>query len=163
MSVLAHGGTGIINTWGFAYVGGIVGLFSVSLLYVKSKVSTSNRDTPGRAGLASLGPVVILVGGICGVSLGLGTATILNNQLDGDVEVSEVVAALCERRAAPLDFDDGELHADIEHLIDDLDAPGARAAHQAAHDIAPSDPTQSIDHLIDELVNAGRADTSCTD
>lgn len=163
VSLLAHGGTGIINTWGFAYVGGVIGLFTVSLLYVKSKLTTNDRSQ--RAGLASLGPVAILIGGLCGVSLGLGTATILDSQLDDDVEASEVVAALCERRAAQPDFDDGELHDDIEHLIDDLDAPSARAAHQTAHDVAPSDTATSVGRLIDELVTAanGNADAFCTD
>lgn len=127
VSVLAHRGAGIINTWGFAYVGGVIGLFSVSLLYVKSKLAANERSRT--AGLASLGPVVIVVGGLCGVSLGLGIATILDSLLEDDeVEASEVDAALCDRRAEQPGFDDGDLHVDIEHLIDDLDAAVARAA-----------------------------------
>ena len=43
MSVLVHG-TGIINTWGVAYFGGVIGLFSVSLLDVRNKLATSGRS-----------------------------------------------------------------------------------------------------------------------
>lgn len=163
MSVLAHGGAGIINTWGFAYVGGVIGLFSVSLLYVKSKLATNERSRT--AGLASLGPVVVVVGGLCGVSLGLGIATILDSLLEDDeVEASEVVAALCERRAEQPGFDDGDLHDDIEHLIDDLDAAVARAAHAAAHDAGPSDSAASVGRLIDEIVTAANGRTApCID
>ncbi len=167
VSVLAHGGTGIVNTWGFAYVGGIVGLFTMSLLYVKRKVSASTSDTGVVTGLASLGPIVVVVGGVCGASFALGAATIVDSRLSSDVDASEVVAALCEGRGESRDFDDGELHDDIEHLIDDLDAPNARTAHQAAHDGIPSNPaltSQSIDQLINELVDAADddVDTSCT-
>ena len=163
MSVLAHGGAGIINTWGFAYVGGVIGLFSVALLYVTGKLATNERSRT--AGLASLGPVVIFVGGLCGVSLGLGIATIIASQLEDDVEANEVVAAPCERRAEQPDFDDGDLHDDIEHLIDDLHASDARAAHQTAHDAEPSDTATSVGHLIDELVTVANGTTvrACTD
>jgi hypothetical protein len=94
MSVLAHGSTGLINTWGFAYVGGIVGLFVVSLLYVKARVelrtSPSGRVSVGQL-IAAIGPIAIVVGGVCGVSLGLGLANVLESQFSDDAEVIVVV------------------------------------------------------------------------
>ncbi len=93
MSVLAHGSAGLINTWGFAYVGGIVGLFVVSLLYVKARVEP--RTPSGRASIgqliAAIGPMAIVVGGVCGVSLGLGLANVLESQFSDDAESIVVV------------------------------------------------------------------------
>ncbi len=49
MSLLARASAGVINTWGFAYVGGIVGLFNVSLLSVEERVEANTRRPPATA------------------------------------------------------------------------------------------------------------------
>ena len=43
MNLLGHSGADLINTWGFAYVGGVIGLFSLSLLYVKAPPAEAAR------------------------------------------------------------------------------------------------------------------------
>jgi hypothetical protein len=104
MSLLAHGGAGIINTWGFAYVGGIIGLFGASLLYVNAKVNR-RADVPPNSttsAIVSLGPAVIVVGGVCGVSLGLGFGGLLNSALIEDADVEAVLTELCDRRSSQL-------------------------------------------------------------
>lgn len=166
MTVLAHTGAGLINTWGFAYVGGIIGLFSVSLLYVKGKVAerSSLAGQPSkRSGLAALGPGVIVVGGVCGVSFGLGTGSLLERQFFDDVEVSSVVERLCETSYDPLVVDQA-LHDDIGHVADDLDAATARGVHRELHDgnLQAEERNLLVDRLISELTAAdGNQIASC--
>ena len=169
MSLLAHGAAGLINTWGFAYVGGIVGLFSVSLLYVKGKVvdeQITNERAGRRSKLAALGPGVIAVGGVCGVSFGLGTAGVLDRIVDDHVEVSEIVAELCSRPTELTLKMDDDLHDDIDHAIDDLDATAAGGAHRELHadNLTEPDRTALVDRLVNELSEAnGTPVTSCDD
>lgn len=151
MMLLAHIDAGIINTWGFAYVGGIIGLFSVSLLYVKAKIverSNGAGETTKRSSLSVLGPGVIAIGGVCGVSLGLGTAGVLERAVGDDVDVSSVVLRLCDPADEPI-VEDQDLHEDIEHAVDDLDAVAARAVHSELH---AEGPTTNPDSLVDRLV-----------
>lgn len=161
MSLLAHGGTGLINTWGFAYVGGIIGLFSVSLLYVKGKVSehsSSAGQSPRRSALAALGPGVIVVGAVCGVSFGLGAAGVLERQFVDDIEPADVVARLC-RSDSDAGAETEVLHDDIEHVIDDLEAVAASGVHAELHDerLRAPDRARLIDRLVTELTDADRS------
>ena len=169
--MLAHGSTEAINTWGFAYTGGIMGLFVLSLLYVKTRVT--RRAEPERPvtmadGIASFGPSVIAVGGVCGVSLGLGIATVLGTVFVNDDVVDDVLIALCDLRGAePVELS-ADLHDDVEHAVDDLDAPAASAAHRALHEAAPpatstdTEWTDAIDQLFITLAAAdSRSATTC--
>lgn len=173
VSLLAHGGAGAINTWGFAYVGGDHGLFSMSLLYVKAKVAPP-VTTPGRVPIshrvAAIGPVAIMIGGVCGVSFGLGLAGVLDGQFFVTAEVSEVVDDLCELRTPPAGPLRSELHDDINHVITDLDVADAEAAHLSLHAAAASSATpqpewhRAIDDLVDLLNRAdGSPQQSCAD
>lgn len=162
MTILAHLDAGLINTWGFAYVGGIIGLFTVALLYVKGTVgdgSSGAGNGAPQSSLALLGRGVIVVGGLCGVSLGLGIAGLLERAFVDDIDVSSVVQRLCEPGA-----EDRDLHDDIEHAIDDLDAEAARAAHRDLHagpTIGP-DFDMSVDRLVMALTSAdGNTVESC--
>lgn len=154
MTILAHLDAGLINTWGFAYVGGIIGLFTVALLYVKGTLgdgSSRAGDGAPRSTLAVFGRGVIVVGGLCGVSLGLGLAGLLERAFVDDVDVSSVVQRLCEPGA-----EDRDLHDDIEHAIDDLDAEAVRAAHRDLHagpSIGPEFEA-SVDRLVMALTAA---------
>ena len=166
MTLLAHGGAGVVNTWGIAYTCGIIGLFSVSLLYVKGKV-TERTAVDGtvskRSLLAAIGPGAIAVGGVCGVSIGLGIAGIAESFFDHDVEVTEVVAELCQTSYGPAAID-GALHDDIEHVIDDLDDEASRTIHQQLHDdpVTGDEALVVVDRLIVALTVAdGQPATSC--
>lgn len=166
MTLLAHAGAGLINTWGFAYVGGIIGLFSVSLLYVKGKV-TEQSSTAGqpskRSGLAALGPGVIVIGGVCGVSFGLGTGSLLERQFFDDVEVSSVIERLCQTPYDPAVANQA-LHDDIGHVADDLDAATARGVHRELHDenLQAAERNLLVDRLVNELTAAdGNQIASC--
>lgn len=154
MSLLGHAAAGVINTWGFAYVGGIIGLFSVSLLYVKGKVDerpSTSRRSPKRSRLAALGPGVIVVGGLCGVSFGLGVASALERQFVDDIDVSDVVSRLCASDPGKLVETDA-LHDDIEHVVDDLDLVSASGVHSDLHDErSPADRELLVDRLVAEL------------
>ncbi|MEP1122804.1 MAG: hypothetical protein ABJH68_02800 [Ilumatobacter sp.] len=166
MTLLAHAGAGLINTWGFAYVGGIIGLFSVSLLYVKGKVTegSSIAGRPSRrSGLAVLGPGVIVVGGVCGVSFGLGAGSLLERQFFDDVEVSSVVERLCETSYDPA-VAELSLHDDIGHVADDLDAATAQGVHRELHarNLQAEERNLLVDRLISELTAAdGNQIASC--
>ena len=119
-------------------------------------------------GIASFGPSVIAVGGVCGVSLGLGIATVLGTVFVDDVVVDDVLIALCDLRTAePVELS-ADLHEDVEHAVDDLDAPAASAAHRALHEAAsPSVTTNeewtgAINELLVALAAAdSRSATTC--
>ncbi len=166
MTLLAHGTTGVVNTWGMAYTFGIVGFFSVSLLYVKGKVTERTAvdgAAPKRSLLAAIGPGAIAVGGVCGVSIGLGIAGIAAPFFEHDVEVTEVVVALCQTVDDPSAIN-ASLHDDIEHVIDDLDDDAARSVHQQLHNTALTDDETrtAIDRLIVALTVAdGQPTTPC--
>jgi hypothetical protein len=168
VSLLAHGGAGIINTWGFAYVGGIIGLFSLSLLYVKATLE--QRNDPSRpnsltAAIVSIGPAVIVIGGVCGVSLGLGIGGLLDDAFGDDADVSAVLTELCDlRTSGPGPLASG-LHDDVAHAIDDLDIVSAEPAHRALHDdaVAPDTTTQDWAESVDQLAaGLAAADASTT-
>lgn len=168
VSLLAHGGAGVINTWGFAYVGGIIGLFSLSLLYVKATLE--QRNDPSRPGsltaaIASIGPTVIVIGGVCGLSLGLGIGGLLDDAFSDDADLSAVLTDLCDLRASgPGPLASG-LHDDVAHVIDDGDIVSAEPAHRALHDsaVAPDTTMQdwadSVDQLAAGLAAADAATT----
>lgn len=166
MTLLAHGGAGVVNTWGIAYTFGVIGLFSVSLLYVKGKVTERTAvdgPVPKRSLLAAIGPGAIAVGGVCGVSIGLGIAGIAEPFFEHDVEVTEVVAALCQTVDDPSAIN-ASLHDDIEHVIDDLDDDASRSVHQQLHDTAvtPDEPSAVVDRLMVALTVAdGQPTTPC--
>lgn len=155
MSLLAHGGAGIINTWGIAYVGGIIGLFSASLLYVSAKVNRRADAPPNSptSAIASLGPAVIVVGGVCGVSLGLGIGGLLDSVLTEDADVDAVLTELCDLRSTqPIGLPPA-LHDDVVHAIDDLEIVSAEPVHRALHDVAAADQSTAQDwsNAIDRL------------
>ena len=164
MSMLAHVGSGAINTWGFAYVGGIIGLVSVSLLYVSARV-TPPVANPGRVSIArrvaAIGPLAIAIGGVCGVSIGLGIAGALDDRFSETVDVNEVIHDLSELRVRPPGPLGSRLHDDVDHVITDLDAVDAEAAHRSLHEAAASPETsqlewnRAIDELMDSLDRAG--------
>lgn len=165
MSLIAHGAAGFINTWGFAYVGGIIGLFSVSLLYVKGKV-VDRENGARKSWLAALGPSVIAVGGVCGVSLGLGIAVVLDRVIVDDVAVAEVVSELCLRSRDSAPVEDSELHDDLDHAIHDLNAALAAGAHRDLHAGGQSGSERAVlvDRLVNELTAAdGEQINSCDD
>ena len=171
MSLVAHGGADLINTWGFAYVGGVIGLFSLALLYVKATVD--QRADPGgpntwARATASLGPAIILVGGACGVSLGLGIAGILQTTLSEDAAVGDVLDELCELRSTGPQEPPPALHDDVLHVIADLDRASAEPAHRALHDVATSpnatvqEWASSIDRFAASLApNSTDAERTC--
>lgn len=166
MTLLAHAGDGLINTWGFAYVGGIIGLFSVSLLYVKGKVIDRSGMTGQRAkrsGLAALGPGVIVVGGVCGASFGLGASSLVESQFFDDVELSDVVERLCNTSYDPAAADRA-LHDDIAHVVEDLEAVSALGVHSELHDgdLQAAERNLLVDRLVSELTAAdGNRISSC--
>lgn len=148
MTLLAHLDAGLINTWGFAYTGGIIGLFTMALLYVKGRVADgSTRSSATRSKLAVLGPGVIAAGGVCGVSLGLGIAGLLERTLVDEVDIASVVERLCAPGAEGAD-----LHDDIVHAIDDLSAEDAGAAHLELH--AGLRTGDAVDRLVLALTTA---------
>ncbi len=156
--MLAHGGTEAVNTWGFAYVGGVIGLFSLSLLYVKGRLDQRDRprtNTPA-VSIASLGPSMIVVGGVCGVSLGLGVAGLLNDVVDEDVNVDDIVMELCDMRTSGSYELSSGLHRDVVHAIDDLDLAAADGAHRTLHNVATSPAAAEADWVesIDQLAAA---------
>lgn len=171
MSVLAHGGAEVINTWGFAYVGGIIGLFSMSLVFVKARVNARSGRHPSNwlvQSLASFGRPVIVVGGVCGVSLGLGIAGLLGTIFVDDEDVDGVVAQLCELgRSAPGELP-SDLHDDVVHVIEDGELRAAAVAHGDLHavagslDVSAEDWVESIDRLSAALVD-GRVAMTCED
>ncbi len=162
MSLVAHGGADLINTWGFAYVGGVIGLFSLSLLYVKAKVDVRSDPSGANArarAVASLGPAVIVVGGVCGVSLGLGVAGLLDSAFES-ADVNDVVAELCDLRTFGPSEPTPGLHEEVLHVIDDSDLTAAQTPHRALHMMAASPETTpqewiaAIDHLASVLTDS---------
>lgn len=154
MTLLAHIDAGLINTWGFAYVGGVIGSFTMALLYVSGRVnegSAGRTSPPARSRLAVLGPGVIIVGGVCGISLGLGIAGLLERTLVDEVDVAAVVERLCGPVA-----ENEELHDDIEHAVDDLGAELARVAHRELHARPGTSQAraEAVDRLVLELTTA---------
>lgn len=168
MSLLAHSTAGVINTWGFAYTGGIIGILSVSRLYVKARVEQPSA-TPGRTPvsqrIAATGPMAILVGGVGGPSLGFGLAGVVDRQLFEDAPFNEVVDE-CALRLAPAAPVSSTLHDDVDHVISDLKASDAEPAHRAFHAAASSSTTaqqdwnDSIDGLVDALRRADGFDVA---
>lgn len=166
VSLIAHSSAGVINTWGFAYVGGIVGLFSVSLLYVKARIEPRSA-TSGRVSIVHLigavGPWAIAIAGVCGASLGLGFASLLDSQFFEAAEVDDVVEELCNVRLVGHSPLSSALHDDLDHVIDDLDATVAEQPHRALHEAARSSATSETDwnETVDQLVGAlGAANSS---
>ena len=166
MSLVAHAGADLINRWGFAYVGGVIGMFSLALLYVKAKVDQRTDSAGPNAwarAIASLGPVVILVGGVCGVSMGLGIAGVLDTTLGGDANLSDVLADLCDLRFTEPQEPRAALHDGVVHVIDDLDLAAAAPEHRALHAAAAApeatvqDWVGSIDQLAASLAADGTA------
>ncbi|MGD9999593.1 MAG: hypothetical protein AB7H92_19210 [Microbacteriaceae bacterium] len=84
MTVLAHAGT--IDTWGFAYAGGVIGAVVTSLWLVRHDVVHTRDTEPGSGG--RLPRSWVLVGLVCGVSLGLGVGRTLDRILTDDAEVN---------------------------------------------------------------------------
>ncbi len=162
MSLVAHGGADLINTWGFAYVGGVIGLFSLSLLYVKAKVDVRS-DLSGAATLAravaSLGPAVIVVGGVCGMSLGLGVAGLLDSAFER-ADPNDVVAELCDLRTIGPGEPAPGLHEEVLHVIDDSNLTAAETPHRALHAMAaapettPQEWTAAINDLASVLTDS---------
>jgi len=76
MSLLADAGAAEVNIWGFAYVGGIIGLFGSALYFVQRRLA-STADTAPPTKLASIGRLIVVVGALTGAGLGLGTGLIV--------------------------------------------------------------------------------------
>ncbi len=121
MSLFAHVGPGEINTWGFAYAFGVVGLISSSLLYVRGTVE-NRAARPSRAPIAqtiaAIGPVAIVIGGVCGVSFGLGFARIIDSVFLENAAVAEFVDdawACCSAESEA--FPGGLILGDLDRLV----------------------------------------------
>lgn len=76
MSLLAHVESAGVNVWGFAYVGGIVGLFASGLYFVQRRLAPT-ADTAPSTKLASIGRLIVVVGALTGAGLGLGIGLII--------------------------------------------------------------------------------------
>ena len=128
MSLLAHAGSGMVNTWGFAYVGGVVGLISSALYYVHRSVLL--RSGAGPATRFSM-RWIVPIGFVAGISIGLGTGRLLASALDAPPTADELVTDVCRAMSQgdPAAFAD--VHDDLEHFTADTDAPLVAAAHDA--------------------------------
>ncbi len=99
MSLLAHAGSGIVNTWGFAYVGGVVGLITSSLYYVHRSVA--RRSEGGEAPTLPM-RWIVPIGFAAGISIGLGTGRLLESTFEApppDEAATVLVRVLADRLA----------------------------------------------------------------
>lgn len=127
VSLIAHAGGGFINTWGFAYVGGVVGFFTSALFYVHRTITLRAANSPAQSYPFRW---IVPVGFLAGISIGLGLGQLLESTFESAPTADELVGQLCRtipgREGA---FD--PLHADINHFIADNDNPSVMTAHDA--------------------------------
>lgn len=161
--VLAHSGAGLVNTWGFAYVGGVLGVFSAALIFVKGSIPTSRAAThTGESRLARLSRpsrpsrpsrFIIVIGAVSGVSMGLGVGRLLESWLTDTPQVTELVSALCAASTEGPDWAAlSARHDDITHVIDDLSLESAAAAHQRL-DVAMLQAEEADIELVVDLID----------
>lgn len=91
MSLLAHAGSDVVNTWGFAYVGGVVGLITSSLYCVHRSVALRSAD-----GAAPTFPMrwIVPIGFVAGISIGLGTGRLLESTFEAPPAADETTTSL---------------------------------------------------------------------
>lgn len=168
MSLLAYSSAGAINTWGFAYVGRRDRRALQRLaVYVKARVepqrATSTRVTLGHR-IAAIGPIAIAIGGMCGASLGLGFANLLDSQFFEAAEVDDVIDDLCLFRSSPASPLPTTLHDELTTSPATSMRPKRRPL--TGHSTWPPtrlsttghDWNETIDRLVDELRNASGSD-----
>lgn len=128
MSLLAHAGSGLVNTWGFAYVGGVIGLFAAALYFVHRTIAIrasspqpANRSGPFRA--------IVPLGFVCGVFIGLGTGRLLESAIETTPTASELFQQICvaAESGRPDAFD--AVHDDIDHYAGDQSNKTIARAH----------------------------------
>lgn len=150
MSLLAHAGSGLVNTWGFAYVGGVVGLISSALYYVHRSVLL--RSGTGPAPRFSM-RWIVPIGFVAGISIGLGTGRLLASALDAPPTADELVTDVCRAMGAGDPGAFADVHDDLEHFTSDTDAPLVAAAHEALDRAIVASPDR-IDAEAHRLVAA---------
>ena len=165
MTLLAHGGAGVVNTWGIAYTFGIIGLFSVSLLYIKGKVTERTAvNAPLRSGRYWLrsAPASLRSAGSA-ESRSAWASQGSPNRSSITTSRSPKSSPSCAKTIDDPSAIDGALHDDIEHVIDDLDDDPSRTIHQQLHDDpVTGDEALVVDRLIIALTVAdGQPATSC--
>ncbi|MGE3449735.1 MAG: hypothetical protein AB7H92_19370 [Microbacteriaceae bacterium] len=101
VTVLAHAG-GAIDTWGFAYAGGVIGAVVTSLWLVRHDVVHTRDTDPGPR--RRLSRSWVLVGLVCGVSLGLGVGRALDHVLTDESEVNGAPSSTAWPFLAATDF-----------------------------------------------------------
>lgn len=78
--MLAHGND-LINTWGFAYTGGVIGTFATALWLVHHDLRRKSDTGDGSTPSARLPRWLVLVGLIGGISIGLGVGRLLDGAI----------------------------------------------------------------------------------
>lgn len=153
MTLVAHAGSGIVNTWGFAFVGSVLGIFTTSLFFVHRTVTL--RAERGSTTAEYPFRWIILAGFVGGISIGLGTARLLDAMLEDTPTAADLVRELCTAADSgrPDAFDD--VHIRLVHYTDDtgdavvveahtrLDLAVARAPDQT--------PTSEVAGIIEAL------------
>lgn len=135
LALLAHGG--LINPWGLAYTGGVIGTVTTALWIARHNVAL-NTDAPRRARLPRW---FIPVGFACGVSLGLGVGGLLERLFATTPDALGVARQLCDL-TEPTD-ETAELHEDLDHLADDLEHGPLARAHADLHAAATTADSQA--------------------
>lgn len=139
MSLVAHAGSGLVNTWGFAYVGGVVGLISSALYYVhRSVLLRSGTGPEPRFSMRWIVPI----GFVAGISIGLGTGRLLASAFEAPPTADELVTDVCRAVTAGHRDAFADVHDDLEHFTSDTDAPLVAAAHEALDRAIVASPDQ---------------------
>lgn len=159
MSLLAHTGSGLINTWGFAYVGGVISLVTAALYYVHRTIAhrassprSASRSYPFRA--------IVPLGFVCGVSIGLGSGRLLESAIDTAPNTAELVQEICAAAATdqPGAFD--AIHDDIEHYAADRSDNAVTQAHTNLDNAIANNPERLPTEIMRLLATLDTADSS---
>ena len=134
--MLAHG-DGLINAWGFAYTGGVVGAIVTALWLVHHDVARSPRTERVGASVGRLPRWLVLVGLVCGISLGFGGSRLIDRTLQDTPDPLDVATRLCDAAANQPD-ELVNVHSDLEHVVNDLGSPDLERAHTSL-DVALAD------------------------
>jgi hypothetical protein len=127
VTVLGHA-EGPIDVWGFAYAGGVIGIVATALWLVHQAVARSTDPERAVDVVRRLPRWLVLVGFVCGVSIGLGTGRVLDHLFADPLDPAEVATRLCDAAAAP-SGDFRAVHDDLDHLAADLDSADLARAH----------------------------------
>lgn len=131
MTLVAHT-AGLIDAWGFAYVGSVLGAVVSGLWIVRSEIG--DRSSRARYQVPRW---TILVGFVCGGSLGLGSARMLEHALSDPPNAASVAREVCAAgAAADVAVRLSRVHADIDHIARDVGESAALdEAHTRLHDL----------------------------